>query len=331
MQITYFFRKKNYEFSIEKVFDSIINSFENEVSFENKYVTYNKVTLINLIKNIVYCKKNKGRINHITGDIYYCMLGLPSNNTVITFHDLGIINKSRGLKKILFSFFWYYLPTKKAKYITCISNFTKEELIKHTKCSPDKIYVIHNPIGKEFIYKPKKFNDERPVILHIGTRVNKNLERVIVSLNSIKCHLRIIGILTEHQVNLLKANKINHSNVCNLSNEEIIEEYIQSDIVSFPSLYEGFGMPIIESQAIGRVVLSSSIEPLVEISKGSAYIVDPNHINSIRDGFLELINNNVLREKLIIKGLENVKDFMPEKISKEYIALYKSIEKELTK
>lgn len=307
------------------MFENIISVFDKDIKAKNIYVLHDRITVSNLIKNIFFCYKNKGKINHITGDIYYAIFGLPPRNTILTFHDLGIITSNKGIKRKILWFIWYYLPVKRAKYITCISNFTKEELIKHTRCSPDKISVIHNPISKEFIYTPKKFNNEKPVILHIGTRVNKNLERVIVALSSINCHLRIIGDLTKEQLNLLNTHKIDFSNVSNISNKEVIDEYIQSDIISFPSLYEGFGMPIIESQAIGRVTLTSSIEPLIEISGFGAYLVDPLNHKSIREGFIELIYNNKLRENLIQKGLENVMAYLPEKISKEYIALYKSI------
>jgi glycosyltransferase involved in cell wall biosynthesis len=329
MQITFFFREKNYEFSIERVFDNIVNSFENEVSSSNNYVPFIKVTLINLIKNIVFCKENKGTINHITGDIYYCILGLPSNNTVITFHDLGILKDSKGFKKLFLWFFWYYLPVKKAKYITCISTTTKNELVNSVKCNEDKIIVIHNPISNN--YKPsfKTFNSEDPIILHIGTRSNKNLERVINALKEIKCTLRIIGVLTEHQTELLKENNINYSNAYRLSDDEIMNEYINCDIVSFPSLYEGFGMPIIEGQAIGRVVLTSEIEPLIEISNNSAFLVNPYDIKSIAEGFKIIISNAELRNQLILKGFENSEKFSANTIAKKYVEIYSLISKKI--
>lgn len=327
MIITYFFRKKNIFFSIERVFNSIIRTFDNDVKTKSIYVLYDRITFINLIKNIFFCYKNKGKINHITGDIYYSIFGLPSHSTILTFHDLGLITNNRGIKRKILWLIWYYLPVKKAKHITCISNFTKEQLIKHTKCPSNKITVIYNPIGEDFIYTPGNFNIEKPIILQIGTRENKNLERVIRALSSVSCHLRIIGNLTNLQVDLLNEYSIDYSNVYNLSDKEIVSEYIQSDIVSFPSLYEGFGMPIIESQAIGRVVLTSSIEPLVEVSNKGAYMVDPLNENSIRNGFIELINDSSLRKHLIQKGLENVKNYTPKKIAKEYYELYKSLEK----
>jgi glycosyltransferase involved in cell wall biosynthesis len=269
--------------------------------------------------------KNSGKINHITGDIYYTVLGLPANNTLITIHDLGIYNNSKGFKRIFFYYFWYYLPIKKAKYITCISEFTKKEIEKKIKCNVDKIKVIHNPISFSYTYSPKEFNEANPRILHIGTRPNKNLERVIEALEGIKCHLRIIGKLTSEQEKLLTEKKINYSIGINLTDEEMLNEYELCDIVSFPSLYEGFGMPVIEAQAVGRVVLGANIEPLIEISNQAMCCVNPYDADSIRSGFVKLISSKGYRNNLIEKGLENIEKFKPEVIANQYYKIYESI------
>jgi glycosyltransferase involved in cell wall biosynthesis len=110
-----------------------------------------------------------------------------------------------------------------------------------------------------------------------------------------------------------------------LTNSEIIEEYIKSDIVSFPTLYEGFGMPIIEGQKIGRPVLSSNIDPIIEISDGSALLIDPFDISSIRNGFIKIIEDPYFRNDLIIRGIANSRRFDSMTIAKRYIELYKKI------
>ena len=323
MKITFFFRKKNYEHSIERVFDNVKHGLR--ISYSDKYVPNNKVSPVQLLKNILYCRNNSGKINHITGDIYYAMLGMSAKNTLITIHDLGIFNNSKGLKRIFFYYFWYYLPIKKARYVTCISEFTKEEIAKKIKCNIDKIKVIHNPVSLSYTYSPKEFNEINPRVLHIGTRPNKNLERVIEALEGIKCQLRIIGKLTNEQEKLLSEKKINYSNGINLTNEEIQDEYVLCDIVSFPSLYEGFGMPVIEAQAVGRVVLGAEIEPLIEISNRAICLVNPYDVESIRRGFTELISSELYRNNLIEKGLENVDKFKPDAIANQYYKIYKSI------
>ena len=83
---------------------------------------------------------------------------------------------------------------------------------------------------------------------------------------------------------MLRFYSIRYVYKCDLSNQEILDEYMNCDIVSFPSLYEGFGMPIIEGQAVGRVVFTSDLEPMKEIAGDAALLVDPYSIESIRNG-----------------------------------------------
>ena len=96
-------------------------------------------------------------------------------------------------------------------------------------------------------------------------------------------------------------------------------------MLSFVSTYEGFGLPIIEAQACGRVVLTSNIASMPEIAKDGALLVTPMDVNDIKNGFNQLINNSKLRDELISKGLENVKRFEPKKIANQYKNLYNSI------
>ena len=82
---------------------------------------------------------------------------------------------------------------------------------------------------------------------------------------------------------MLQKHKIDYENVYNLTEQEVLEKYINCDIVSFVSLHEGFGMPIIEGQSIGRPILTSNITPMKEIaSNGGAILVNPWDVKSIR-------------------------------------------------
>lgn len=88
-------------------------------------------------------------------------------------------------------------------------------------------------------------------ILHIGTRENKNLFRVIQALHNISCELRIIGELTEEQIAALRKYGINYIVKTHLTDNEIVKEYRECDIVSFPSIYEGLVCQLLKDRLQG--------------------------------------------------------------------------------
>src|SRR5690606_6243095 len=187
------------------------------------------------------------------------------------------------------------------------------------------ITVIYNPLNPRYQHFPKVFRVDKPVILHIGTGWNKNLKRTITALKDTSCHLRILGKIDEDIKTFLHQTKIEYSNVYDLSDDEVRQEYVNCDIVSFPSLYEGFGMPIIEGQATGRAVLTSRIEPLIEVSGCAVHYVDPTDINSIREGFGKLIKDDVDREGLIQMGLKNIDRYSVEDTARQHLEVHKEV------
>lgn len=324
-KIALYFRAKGADYSIERVFDSIIPKFDLNLSVSQIYVPHYLIRFTYILQNLIHCKNNKSEVNHITGVIHYCAFILPYSKTIITIHDLISVEHGKGLKKMIFWFFFFYLPLKKCKYVTCISESVRDSLIKYKCCPASKIVVIPNPVSDSFVYFPTVFNQEFPQILHIGTRPNKNLDSVIKALIDIPCHLVIIGEIGTSEQILLKENRIKYTNKKNLSDDEILKEYIDCDIVSFPSLYEGFGVPIIEGQAIGRPILTSNISPMKEVAGENYYLINPYDVRDIAKGFKDLIHNSELRSNLIAEGLLNVKKYNSDSIANMYMELYSKI------
>ena len=325
--ITYFSRHTSCGFSIQRVFGLIINEVKTKKNVKQFSMPSKRSRPIDIIINAKFTNKNRNKngINHITGHIHDVVLGLVGAKTILTIHDLVFIdNVTSPIKKIYKWFFWIYLPLKLSDYVVCISEHTKQNLLKYVK-ETKKIKVIHNPIDPKYSFVHKEFNDKEPIILHIGTGWNKNIDRVILSLAGIPCHLRIVGKLSVNQHKLLQSANIEYSNVFNLSDDEIKHEYIKSDIVSFPSEYEGFGMPIIEAQKIGRIVVTSKIEPLIEVSGNAVCYVEPKDVLSIKNGFLKAIQDKTFRETTIEKGKVNVERFNITKIADQYLDLYKKL------
>lgn len=311
-------------YSIEHVFEILNKQLINRWQIQKVILPFAYVRPIGLIKNIFHARHMCNGFVHIVGEVHYIAIFLPVK-TMITIHDLSFIDFNHGFKRHFFYWLWYYFPLRKATYVTCISQDVKTRLIKEFPFLKDKISVIYNPLDTIFTFKKKNFNINCPVILHIGTSPNKNLERVIDALKGVDCDLHIVGRKSEKYERLLKEGGFRYTYRSNLSDKDILHEYEQADIVSFPSLYEGFGMPIIEGQAVGRAVLTSNIDPMKEIAGEAALLVDPYSVSDIRNGFLSLINNEKMRTELIIKGVRNAAKFDAENIAEKYSTLYKKL------
>lgn len=322
-KVMYIFRKSHFGFySIENVFDSIIpNSVYQNSRF---YVKHKSAYPIKILKNILSFNKKKFNIVHITGDVNYMAL-VFARNKILTIHDVDSIIKGSVLSKLYFWFFWFFIPIISVKKITVISEFTKKQLLKKFPFIKNKVVVIPNPVDKQFVFSKYNFNAQNPNILLIGTKENKNLENVIIALSKIKCNLTIIGKLTKSQSQLLCKFNIEYKNFMNISSRELVDKYNNCDIVSFVSKYEGFGLPIIEAQTVGRPVITSNIGAMKEVAGNTAKLVNPFDIYSIRDGFVEVIEVSDLRNELIVNGLKNSQKYQPIHIAKMYDKLYKSV------
>jgi glycosyltransferase involved in cell wall biosynthesis len=262
---------------------------------------------------------------HVTGHAHYAVLFLPSQRTILTIHDLGFLNQYNGWKRTMMKWLFLDWPLRRIKYITTVSEKTKNEIFKYCNFRNENIFVIPNPVKSTIRYQPKKFNGEKPIILFIGTKQNKNLGRAIQALNGLKVHLRIIGKLNTANLNTLSTNNIEYSNRICLSNEDLANDYVNADMVLFPSMYEGFGLPIIESFKAGRPIITSNLEPMNIIAEDAAYLVDPYDSASIRNAVLQVIQDDKLRNEKVLKGLEIATKYSADIISKKYEQLWNSI------
>lgn len=285
---------------------------------------YESQGILRRVGNMVAAVQRRGWINHVTGDVHYLALSLP-NRILLTIHDCVSLNRLTGPKKSVFKLLWYTLPVWRSNLVTVVSEWTKRELLTHVNCLPGKIRVIPNCVSPEFEFFPKEFNDVKPRFLCVGTKPNKNLNRVAEALEGIRCELRIIGRPDEDLLTRLRILNIDHSSTSELTDEEIVDEYRQCDALLFPSSYEGFGLPILEAQATGRPAITSNILSMPEVAGDAAVYVDPHDVSSIRKGVLRILADRGLRGHLISKGLENTKRFRPEAIAKMYAALYNEL------
>lgn len=324
IQVNFIFRKQQHSYySVERVFADVKKKLSSKIIQQDLYLPYFSRGILDRIRNINYCRKYSQQINHITGDVNYLAAFLPTQSTVLTILDCVYQFNTSGFKRWFIWFFWYYLPVRRCAHVTAISEFSKLETVKITGVDSAKIQVIYVALPEGFEPVFKSFNSECPVILHVGNSPNKNLNNLIAALNGINCELWIVGSLTDENILNLRNNKVSYQNYVGLNDAELIELYKKCDIVSFISLYEGFGMPVIEGQAIGRPVIISNRGSLPEVAGGAALIVtEPEVPEAIAKGLIKIISDSEFREQLIAKGFENVKRFDSRKLAAQYEEIY---------
>lgn len=279
-----------------------------------------------ILLNLLFLQKYKSGIFHITGHVHYAAIALPKGATVLTIHDLVFLTSYKGLRKKVMKFLFLDLPVRRVGLITTVSEKTKLEILEHTNCDPHKIIVIENPLDPSLLLCKNVFNTSKPVLLFLGTKQNKNLENTIPALYELNVKLRIIGELTVGQENLLRKFSIDYDAVKNLGDEALRQEYYACDGVLFPSLYEGFGMPVIEAFASGKPVITSSISPMVDVAKDAAFYVDPDSIISIRAGIKQMLFNEHMREQNVIKGLALAENYKVSKILQAYQSIWSTMD-----
>ena len=326
MKVLYIYRHPNMGFSIGKVFKPIETEMKKHAEVESIYLPSDNYSIKGLWMNIKYAKaKIKERrydIIHITGAEYYLIPFLKKNKTIVTIHDLGFYTNHKNTILAKCKYPLWIKSIKLARKVTFISEKSYQEAKLYLNFKTNQCCIIPNPAGKDYTFTPKAFNDKKPTILQIGTKSNKNVESTIRAIKDFPCYLRIIGSVSKGIKSLLELYNIEYSHVENITDQEIIEEYKNCDIVSFPSLYEGFGMPIIEGQSIGRVVVTSNLSPMKEVAGNSAILVNPYDIESMKQGYLKAIKEHDYYIKL---GKINVKRFNLEEITKQYYQLYLKI------
>jgi glycosyltransferase involved in cell wall biosynthesis len=308
------------QFSIEQVFSPLKVTISKQFELEEYYCDLKK----NRFQQTRDASKHQGNVNHITGDVHFLALGLPSKNTVLTIHDLFHYQYHLGaIRKKVFKVFWVDKPIRKVKTITTISNYTKEKIVELTGCPPEKIRVIHNSTSDDLTFCPKQFNSERPTILQIGDAPHKNAKRLIEAVRGLSCKIVFIrGTLDRDLIEKLRKYKIDYLWHSNLKREEVINEYQKCDILFFASEMEGFGVPIIEANQTGRPVITSKVTSMPEIAGEAALFVNPFSVDEIRNALVTLTNSKDLRNRLIENGKLNCERFSANLIAQKYCSLY---------
>ncbi|MBI2085986.1 glycosyltransferase family 4 protein [Candidatus Daviesbacteria bacterium] len=272
----------------------------------------------------------------------------PGLKTVVTVHDLGseYLPSMHQIKQRLYLGFMQKRQLKTATKIIAVSKATKQDLVRKIHIDEKKISVVYEGYDKEkFKVQSSKFKVSQIIkkynliyqnyFLFVGTvQPRKNLERLIEAFSHQSSAFRLIiagskGWMSDEIYKLPKKLGIEDrvKFLGYVPDEKLPALYSGAIAFVFPSLFEGFGLPILEAQACGCPVITSNLSSMPEVggppAGGAAVYVNPYDIDDIVSGMGRIMNHE-LRIKLIKIGLENVKRFSWEKCARETLKVLES-------
>lgn len=294
--------------------------------------------------------RSKGVLKQLKIDdieIYHGLSGeIPSGiqktniKSIVTIHDLIFLEHPNLYKPI--DRFTYNYKAKKAcinaDLVVSISEHTKKDIIKYYGISEDKIKVIYqgcHPAVKEAISDDqkkivsKKYNLPESFILNVATIERRKNQEVIIKAIALLDNqkLVIVGRKTEYYKtihNLIVQNNLQDRVIFleGLTMDELATVYQMADIFIYPSLYEGFGIPIIESLFSGIPVITTKGGVFPEAGGQNSIYVNPDDFNAIADNIKDIQNNAQLRELIITEGKKYASQFTDDNIANKWEETY---------
>lgn len=312
-------------FSIEMLYQSLLPNFWE--SFEVTWIENQEASkgFWPRLRDAVRAAFSQADVNHVTGDVHFLTFFMRRHRTVLTIHDFYGLERLKGVKKFVYFLLWYWLAVRRAEVIVVISKATQEQLHKYLRIDPKRVNLIPNPVREEFSPSCRAFSEVCPRILQVGTGRNKNLERNIKAIAGFHCRLVVLGFLSPVQKSLLVEFEIDYECHVNLSASAVADLYRSCDLLLFTSVYEGFGMPIIEAQATGLPVITSRCWSMPEVAGDGALLVDPHDELAIASALRVLVTRQDVRESLVLAGFENVKRFRTSVVAERYMEIYKKL------
>ena len=314
-------------FSIERVFDAVAAASPPHLCIARVRMPLAGIRPLALLRNCLAARAVRADVLHVTGDVHY-VLPFVSRGAVrvLTIHDLASLDRTRGVRRRMIRRVWFAWPLARADAVTTVSEETRRRLIDEFGSVAAKVRVIENPLTAPFADSPPKpsqaLTTASCVVLAVGAGANKNLVRTAQAVHRLGASLRIIGKLDEATIVQLGHIGVSFKAVHSLTDDELLSEYVSADVLAFPSLHEGFGLPIVEAQAVGLPVVTSNRPPMSDVAAGGAVLVDPNHFVEIADAIAAICEEAELRQQLRLKGLENVRRYGAEQIANQFARLY---------
>ena len=278
-------------------------------------------------------------IYHGTGYFLPCLKKIKG---IVTIHGLDFAEMDTYWYKDK----WYKnvpLYLKRSDAIVTVSKYVKNSIVNNYKIPQEKIIVVYPGISEQFRIMEnttneinEKLNVYSPYVLTVATSVErKNLKRLLnafsIVANKIKeLKLIIVGNKENFQKGL--GEEIEKFNLEGkvifpgyLNPEKLVYFYNRAEVFVFPSLYEGFGLPVLEAMTCGCPVIASNVSALPEITGGAAILINPYSPEEIACAIERVLLDRTTRNKMREAGLKEAKKFSWKKTAEEMIGVYRTV------
>lgn len=266
---------------------------------------------------------------------------------VVTIHDAAILMNPQWqpLKSLLAVRAFLPSVARRADAIIAVSHSARRDLITYLRLPPDKVRVVYEAAAPH--YRPienaaeidrvrRRYQLHDPFALYVGTiEPRKNLDRLVQAFGRIQKadrhqQLIMVGQLGWKYRAVLKLvedlglqDRVRQLGY--VPDEDLPVIYTLANFSVYPSLYEGFGLPIIESMACGTPVITSNRSSMAELGAGAALLIDPTQIDSLADGWQQLLTDASLHSEMRAAGLQRAAEFSWSRAAAETVEVYDSL------
>jgi len=267
---------------------------------------------------------------------------LPTTKTLLTVHDLSYVRAPETATPILKRYLDRVVPwsVRRADHILADSQATKDDLVQLYETPAEKITVLYSGVDPRFSRVAEvepiraKYNiPPSPYIFSIGTvQPRKNYTRIIEALHSLGEAFQAVNLVIAGGKGWLDAPIYQTIEALGMGERvrfigyaddaDLPALYSGATLTAYPSLYEGFGFPIIESMACGTPVLTGNVSSMPEVAGDAALIVDPYSVQAIATGIRTLLTDEGLRATLITNGYPQAARFSWQQAARQLKAIY---------